>query len=209
MSPEDRPLTIIISTFPEAPYHHLTQLVMSNPTADIRFAVSQAPKNKATWKNCDRTIHKWWRTHGHTVDPNSRVVILEQDVLVTRKLPALYPNGLMGAEVKKTSGWYWWGCDVPKLPAELQAVACGLVPFAVIFTRPQVLDVIFGPYYDSIYQLDLICELRVATLAKHAGFTVEATHLPGVKWHVTEPDLNDPAVANWGIYHSVKSPLNN
>lgn len=205
----DRPLTIIISTFPEAPYHHLTQLLASNPTADIRFAVSQAPKRcKTAWKNCDRSIREWWIKHGHTVDPQSRVVILEQDVLVTCKLPALYPNGLMGAEVKKDSRWYWWDCDVPKLPAELQVVAAGLVPFAVIFTQPRVLDANFSPYYDSIYELDLISELRVATLAKHAGFTVEAIHLPGVKWHVTEPDLADPTVASWGIYHSVKTPLN-
>lgn len=202
-----RPLVILVLTYPNASYPHLTHLVKSNPDADIRLVVNRGSDKRDSWKNCDRALYQWWIANRQTVSPAARIVCLEQDVLVTAALPDIPTSGFAGAMIKATPDWYWWEQDAPKLPLQLQPFVCGLVPFAVMFTTPQAMDKVFNLANDYVFQLDVISEMRVGTLARAAGVPVEIAPLPGVQWHVVAPDLSDPEIRSWGIYHSIKHPV--
>lgn len=200
-------LTILVNTHAGAPLHHMAHLVRSNPTADIRIVVNHAPVgDQNAWMNCDRAFRDWWLKYGHTVDRSSTVVLLEQDVLVTKPLPDLFPDGIVCKKIERGSGWYWWSKHVPLLPTHMQAHAQGLVPMAVLFTNPDVLDKLFYKA-ESVFNIDMICELRMGTLANCLGIPVKEMDMPGVQWHPVNWNFTDPVVREWGIYHAVKVPV--
>lgn len=201
-------LTILVNTYAGAPLHHMAHLVRSNPTADIRIVVNHAPLGDQNgWMNCDRAFRDWWRLYGHTVNRSSTVVLLEQDVLVTKPLPELFPHGFVCKKIEQGSEWYWWDKHAPLLPEHMQGHALGMVPLAVLFTRPHVLDQVFARHYDEVYATDMISELRMGTLAHDQRLNITEMDMPGVQWHPVEWDFTDPAVREWGIYHAVKKPV--
>lgn len=200
------PWTILINTHAKATYPHLHHLVRSNPTADIRLVVNREPDNRDSWKNCDRSFFAWWQQYGHTVRPNARVLLIEQDVLITQPLPDIEPQGLLCAELKYDQGWFWWEHDVPKLPEFLRHKALGVVPLAVLFTNARVLNKVFDIGWENLYAANIISELRMGTIANYFGFPIDTIPLPGVRWDKVDWDYLDPTVASWGIYHSVKEP---
>ena len=201
-------LTILVNTYAGAPLHHMAHLVRSNPTADIRIVVNHAPQEDlSAWMNCDRAFRDWWRLYGHTVKRESTVVLLEQDVLVTKPLPELFPYGFVCKKIEQGPEWYWWDKHVPLLPERLRQLALGMVPLAVLFTRPHVLDQVFARHYDGVYAIDMISELRLGTLAHDQCLDITEMDMPGAHWHPVEWDYTDPVVREWGIYHAVKKPV--
>jgi hypothetical protein len=127
--------------------------------------------------------------------------------LVTKPLPDLYPNGFVCKKIERGPEWYWWDKHVPLLPERLRPLACGMVPLAVLFTRPHALDQVFAMHYDEVYATDMISELRLGTLAHDQCLDITEMDMPGVHWHPVEWDFTDPVVREWGIYHAVKKPV--
>jgi hypothetical protein len=201
--------TIIVSTYEGAPHYHMRHLVASNPHADIRLAINAGigDPGQVKWRNGDRPYREWWKKYGNTVDKESTVILIEQDVLVTKCLDMPIPAGLQGAEIKRDSRWSWWTPATKKLNENLLPFAIGLVPLAVYFTNWHYMTAICRPFYDQLFDDDLISELRMPTLAQLMGFPVEQIDLPGVKWHPVTPDFTQESVVNLGIYHAVKYPV--
>jgi hypothetical protein len=201
--------TIIVGTYLGAPHYHMRQLVASNPHADIRFAIAPGVGDlgNVKWRNGDRPYREWWKKYGNTVDRESAVILIEQDVLVTKCLDMQTPAGLQGAQIMTDSSWSWWDRHRNKLPGNILPYAIGLVPLAVYFTNWQFMESLANPRFDSLYELDMISELRMPTVAASLGFPVEEINLPGVQWHQVQPDFTQGHVIAQGIYHAVKYPV--
>lgn len=147
----------------------------------------------------DKTFRDWWRVNGNQVKTD-HVLLLEWDVCVMGKLPELYTDGVTACEVyRPPQSWYWWK-DTDNLPEWIRRHATGIVPLAVLSLHTDFLDVWIDRKYDELYQTtdELFCEMRVPTIASHAGYPVIERPLPGVDWR--------PVEHRWktGIYHAVK-----
>ena len=159
------------------------------------------------WRNCDRHIRRWWAANRESV-LTDQVLFLEYDVYCNADLRDHLPvlggdYGLAGPRI--VSGLmdirsYWPFEDIPRMPREMQALACAVAPLALVLITRAALDAVCERRYDPIFAEDIFCETRLPTVIRHAGFRVVAINLPDV--HVT------PHVpCGRGIFHPVKQPV--
>lgn len=186
---------------------HLDAFLQHNPGVPVHV-VSLPPlegeARSAAWRNADTAMWDWWRKEGSLLDFDY-AVFLEWDVLFSAPLETVFPGDahFYCKELKKPGqAWPWFG-EIERLPLALRSSARGSVPLAVMRLSRECLAKMFrDENHDGLYQHDIFCELRLATLATACGFEpVECPGtLPFVRWHPVEP------LEGTGVWHAVKQP---
>jgi len=191
---------------------HAAALQAANPELRVHTCYSpqgETPEDsRHRWRNCDRNIRGWWDENRAEV-ATDQVLFLEWDVFANVNLPDHLPSlggnyGIAGPRIlSPISDRAFWPFqeDLPKLPREMEALACATAPLAVLLISRAALDAIQAPCYDAIFADDIFCETRLPTVIRHAGFRVVEMRLPDVG---CKPMIPGPAR---GIYHPVKQPV--
>lgn len=189
---------------------HMRHLLKSNPSIRQWSSNPQYSTDKTlqhqSWRNCDRAIRTWWQNNRNkTLATN--ILFIEYDVLITAPIERyfnIHATGMVGKEFltpQKNPEWVFWR-EIERLPAYLQPHACGITPLGVLMISRESLDTISDPIYNSVFEADIFCELRLATIAAHAGIQVKSNkNLQDV--HCVETKY----IPNPGIYHSIKGTI--
>ena len=190
---------------------HAAALQAANPGLVIHVCFSPQGDTPETrrdcWRNCDRNIRNWWRANRDAVTA-SQVLFLEWDVfcdvdLAERIRPLGETQGLAGPRILSplSDRAFWpFAEDLRKLPRDMDALACASAPLAVLLLSRAGLDAVLEARYDAIFQEDIFCETRLATVMRHAGFRVGGLDLPQVGCKPVIPTFP-------GVWHPVKLPV--
>lgn len=158
--------------------------------------------SEARWEGPDAAIYRWARSPEFV--PARRFFVLEWDALVTMPLRD-WIGDRYDADLASTSvgdpashpGWIWWG-DLAYLPASVRAHASCLCPFGT--------HLLSGRCLEAVASMDpvpgVFCELRLASYAKAAGFTLTPFRrdAPGRAWLDPQRPTEAP-----GVWHPCKS----
>lgn len=195
-------LQVVMLTHPGAGTPHLEYLRRSNPGLAVEVSCAERSRGKrarkVAWRNGDRRIREWWRRSRRDAE---RVIFVEYDVVVNADLSQLGEEGdLTGREMPVPGGdWVFWG-EVPLLPEWLRPHATGISPLACVALSGELLEAIAGAEWDGVFAEDRFCELRLATVARAAGFSVaESKLLERCTWWPRRHPGELP-----GVWHAVK-----
>lgn len=186
---------------------HLKWLRLSNPDAIIHIIIAKDLQPLENWRNCDRILRDWWKQNKSKIS-TSLVCVVEYDVLITKKLPHLLDNSdLCGNTLMSyvnESRWDWFReRDRLNLKADNEAV--GLVPFAFLCMKRDVLDDICSNKWDSVYEKDIFCELRFPSIVRNSGYNISSYNLDTI--HFCNINTNNVNFEIPGYFHSVKRAL--
>ncbi len=188
---------------------HLGQFQSMNPGVPVHVLHGERHEKEAdrkhAWRNCDRVLRDWWHQTGKFLEFD-RVAILEWDVLFRQTLNHVFPPGdFVGRKIKLPGSqpdWPWFR-EIACLPASARDSACGIAPLAILAVSRRCLSAIMEhPLSNEMFDADIFCELRFATLAKLSGFELVQCpdSLPNVEWHEVPPGNTS------GVWHAVKLP---
>lgn len=176
---------------------HLAEFKRWNPNVEVHTAIGPVSEDRSEWRNCDRTLRDFWKEN-HNKVKGSVIAVIEWDVLVTCELPELPEGSEVASKTVATlitnRGWHWFR-EIPRLGQGITPV--GVVPFAFILLRREVLDFLVSSQWDHLYDKDIFSELRFGSIAA-SQFSCSAIDLPHVSWNRTTFDGGS------GIYHPVK-----
>lgn len=153
------------------------------------------------WASCDTMLYRWFPDRAVRA---RRYVVCEWDTYATVSIPEFYA-GVWDADVaavevvtrEDAPDWLWFRY-IPWLGA-LADYASGLTPFSgTLFSAAALEAICRGPIIR-----DAFCELRVATLANHAGLTL--TPMPFARGYISHDPTRIKVSAAPGIYHPVKA----
>jgi hypothetical protein len=152
------------------------------------------------WASCDTMIYRWFPERAVRA---RRYIVCEWDTYATISVPAFYANvwdaDVAAVEIvsrQETPDWLWFRY-IPWLGA-LAEHATGLTPFSgTLFSAAALEAICGGPVIR-----DAFCELRVATLATHAGVTL--TPMPFARRFISHDRSRISVSDAPGIYHPVK-----
>lgn len=188
---------------------HLETMRAHNPGLEIEVHEAVQPPGETlrreAWRNADRNILRWWDEAKFRTDADY-VLAMEWDVFanvsLVDTLPENPPDVLaagLAHPVRDGRSWPPFR-ELRKLPASMQQMACGVVPLALLGLSRRALEELSHPAWEALFNADIFCELRLATIAATAGLRMaENRHWPHVG---TTPDM--PPAGFRGIMHPVK-----
>ena len=194
---------------------HIKQLELHNKNIKIHIVIGEdSPKGKIyNWRNSDQVLREWWKLNRANV--GDCIFLAEWDTFVNTELPEL-PDELdlagcklikseffsiprrMAHPLWKPENWMWWK-EFNQMGIKDPKFATGLISFGAFFLKKELLDSIADPVWDSVYNLDIISELRLPTIASASNYRVGEMELPFVSFDVVD------APTKKGIHHSVKT----
>ncbi len=185
---------------------HLGRFMSQNPEVPTHVIHGEAFEGQArtqAWRNCDRMIRNWWLNQGHKLDFD-RAIFLEWDVLFDARIEDILPDGdFVGKDIKYPGmcNWHWFQ-EIDRLPTEIRPFARGIAPLAVLAISRRCLNAMMThPLAESLFSMDIFCELRLPTLAAYCGFEPVSNSecMPNVQFDRVLPE------AGRGVWHSVKA----
>jgi len=194
---------------------HVDQLKIYNKNVKIHIVIGEdSPKGKIyNWRNSDRVLREWWKKNHSSV--GDYIFLAEWDTFVNIELPE-FPDefDLVGAKLIKSENfgvlrkmkdplwkpenWMWWR-EFPKMGIKDLKFATGLISFGALFLKKQLLNSIADSSWDSVYDLDIVSELRFPTIASASNYKVGEIKMPFVSFCEVETPTQR------GIHHSVKT----
>lgn len=171
---------------------HLDVLKVNNPGLEVSVV-----QGKSDWKNADRNIR------GDSFS-KARRLYLEYDVLVKCDLLEIFPNtgvGMEGAVLSQSRTDADPVCQflIHQMPEVFRPTAKVMAPLSVVMLSKEAIEDINHNRYDDIFMKSIPCEIRLSTVASHAGHSV-----------VRNPFMFDvrrrpfPIENRKGIFHPVK-----
>lgn len=189
----------IIYTDHQNKFIHLDHLTKSNPTAQILLANIENKLNpKFAWRNSDSLYRLWLKNNINKIKYNN-IAILEWDVLVSKTLPNICVEGLIVKQINNpriNPKWYWFK-QLNSLE-KYSKYAMGITPLAVMFMNKQCIDILLDKEFDTLYDKDIFCELRLPTILNSKNIKIIKYPLPDVDWNDTVFTLKP------SIYHPIK-----
>jgi len=196
---------------------HLSSIINSNPSAQvIATKLEHNLDPKIAWRNSDRILRQNIKQFINNII-NNKVLLVEWDLLVNKKIPNIDFNGLLAKNIllDKNNGWCWWK-EITNLPDKYKPFISGSPLWSFIGISKDCLIKILDPAYDELYEMDIFCEIRTATLMKSLGFNM--TKFPKELCQSildsnqgNEQVIYDEIIKNkqQGIFHPVKRTLQN
>jgi len=197
---------------------HANQWRLYNKNVKIHVVVGEdSPKGKRyNWRNSDRVLREWWKQNYANV--GDCIFLAEWDTFVNTELPELPDElDLAGAKLIKSEffgvprrmadplwkpeNWMWWR-EFEQMGIQDQKFATGLISFGALFFKKEILDSVAKPIWDSVYELDIISELRFSTIASALNYKVGQMELPFVSFDKVDIPMQK------GIHHAVKTAVN-
>ncbi len=174
------------------------------PTVEGSIDVSRMPPGPwdttDKWRSCDTMIYRWFPQRSIHAE---RYVLCEWDTYSTTSIRDFYAP-VWGADVAAVEAFthaekpdWWFFREIPLL-GDLAPHAGAVVPLSgTLFSAAALEAICDGPILASPF-----CELRVGTLARHAGLRL--TSMPFargfISWHPSEIHVSEAP----GVYHPVK-----
>lgn len=184
---------------------HLDHLKNSNPDATILVCdISQYSflDSKYCWKNNDALIRNWIRANRHLIKtPN--ILLIEWDVLVTKKLPPIKVDGLMVKNIHSpvTNNWYWF--KESNLLGPYQKNRIGITPFGVMMMNQNCIDTWIDHEFDPLYCANINCELRFPTLINSRQIPISQIPFSMPNVSATKSEYKNIP----DIYHPIKQKI--
>ena len=194
---------------------HINELNLYNENIKIHVVVGEdSPKGKRyNWRNSDRVLREWWKKNRDSF--GDCIFLAEWDTFVNTELPELPDEfDLAGSKLIKSErfgvprrmadplwkpeNWMWWK-EFKQLGIEDQKFATGLISFGAFFLKKEVLDSVADSMWDSVYELDIINELRLPSIASASNYKIGEMELPFVSFG----EVETPTAK--GVHHSVKT----
>jgi hypothetical protein len=196
---------------------HAKQWELYNKNLKIHVVVGEdSPKGKRyNWRNSDRILRDWWKQNHANV--GECIFLAEWDTFVNTELPELPDElDLAGAKLIKSEffgiprrmahplwkpeNWMWWR-EFNQMEIKDLKFATGLISFGALFFKKEVIDSIAEPMWDSVYESDIISELRFPTIASALNYRVGEMELPFVSFDLAGIPKQK------GIHHAVKTAV--
>jgi hypothetical protein len=170
------------------------------------------PKN-IVWHNSDRNLRKYIKDYVHLIK-NENVLLIEWDMYVNTSIPLMNFDGLYckyAITPNISPQWQWWS-EINKLPEEYRQYASGCPLLGFLGINIEILHKILDPKYDELFEMDMFCELRLATLVKYLRYNIYSfpkniTHnmFTTDKEFAEKQPLLDPNTK--GIFHPIKNKI--
>lgn len=188
---------------------HEDQFSQYNP--DVRQYVCEGVDvgGIGEWRNNDRALREWLKKNLHLID-TPYLIIIEWDVLFGKKVEDVFSE-FEGVEIgglhKKPNqpGRWQWFQEVPHLPEGLRSYAAGIAPFCLMCIGVDKLKQLCSKAFDNVFNKDIFCELRFATVLNFMGVNVRRIEC---KTRITSLKIRAPLEGE-GIWHAVKKKQNN
>ena len=180
---------------PDGDVVNLHHFIKNNPSIKYHICKNQENDIRTVWRNCDRSLRNWW-LENRNLFSSEYLLVLEWDVLVTKKINIIFKPGFSCVSTRDSSHKWDWLKESNML---VGMEPFGFVPFAVLAFDRKALDYLCDSRWDRLYEDDVFCELRVGSIAKRSGMQINI--LPGmgeVKY------IKNNIIKGPGIYHSVK-----
>lgn len=151
---------------------------------------------KMCWRNTDATYYEYYRRRNLNC---KRWLLVEWDIFCNGDLEKFFGDfwdkPLVSTKIAG-SGWCWFR-EAHAMPPEAQKFASGCAPLAGTLVSDECMEkIVLGSWWA---ENTVFCELRIATLAKMAGFELSQHRFHGVVCK-TKPTIEGP-----GLWHPVKT----
>lgn len=198
---------------------HLDILKKTNPQAQIiQLHTEHNLAPTEAHHNCDRVLRSNLKQKNILSQViNDNILLVEWDVYINDLIPEINLSSMMTKATSRNNiNWYWWK-EVTKLPNELREYATSAPLFSFIAIKKNILQEILNDKYDYIFNMQIFCELRLATIVTSLGYETEtfpielSQHIkdggdkndfyPLLNFLIQNPDTK-------GIIHPIKSKIN-
>ena len=170
-------------------------------TNDFWVTLNSSDEN-LKWSNSDALYYEYYRRRNVNC---KRWLLAEWDLFCNGDLREffgpLWDNPFVSSDIHLPGdGWYWFK-DVENLPKEAQKFAAGISPLTGTLISDECMEKIVRESWWVRYPV--FCELRIATLARMAGYEpVSNPNGQGVRWRPR------PVILGPGLWHPMKGPQN-
>lgn len=176
------------------------------PLVVLRGAAAKNPAERQWfWRNSDLPIYAW---HSNPHEVCARWFVCEWDTYLAMPLREfLAPTWDMDFVAPATMfpsrdrRWCWFK-EVNKLPSHWAPAACGALQACTMFSNRALTAATNNVRNDKLDQVDVFCELRMATACALAGFKPAANPLADDRITCETVFPNGP-----GVWHAVKAVI--
>jgi hypothetical protein len=194
---------------------HLSHIKYSNPNCQvISTKLIHNLDQKIAWKNSDRILRQNIKTFIDNIIYDN-ILLVEWDVMINAPIPDLDFDGLLSKKIltDKNNGWCWWN-EYHALPDNYKPFICGSPLWSLIGIKKQCLIKILDPIYDDLYNMNIFCEIRTATLFKSLGYSMAEFPKNVSEFILDSSAASEQLVSDeikkqkhCGIFHPVKHSL--
>jgi hypothetical protein len=165
---------------------------------NLHWQAITARRGRGAWRNLDWAMYLYYANR--TVNCK-RWIWADWDLHCTGPLKDFYgamwdKDVVCAHPAKQGQPWHWF-CEIPRLPAELQGHAAGVVPGAGTLISNRALAAMTAAAPKVSY--DLFAELRIGTLAQFCGFEISQAPTDWTLRYTRRPEIEGP-----GLWHPVK-----
>lgn len=201
----------IIYTYHAAPLH-LEHLRKSNPKSQIiPLHLKHNLPEPVIWRTSDKIVRELIKNIIDIIYYDN-ILLIEWDIYINTEVPVIEFDGMLAKynSTDQSNGWIHWQ-DVAKFPKEYLPYIASSPLWGFTGIKLKYLKQLLDPKYDEIYDMDIFCEIRSATLVASMGGTV--TQYP-YEWREflltgpgTEEFVRNELIKNpdkQGFFHPVK-----
>lgn len=192
----------VIFTHPGQPAIHAEEARNHCESVRVWESIQKTPRNEA-WSNADRNIVDWWLSIGRQSKAD-QFLLCEWDVRITTPpqetiiVKADCVCSKLVFPIQEGRAFKPFRTDASKLPQQMRKHICAVVPLGVLLMTRQALDCLSQ---SDLFDKDIFCELRVATILAANGFSIAQNPL----WNNVGTDPRKVVSDHVGISHPVKS----
>lgn len=153
------------------------------------------------WHNIDAAYYEYYRRRQENC---KRWLLAEWDMFCSGRLEEYFgqfwndPFVAVNLSILETGGDHNFFSEICNLPEEVKPFACASHPLAGTLISDECMEqIVLGSSWAG--EKSVFCEVRIATLARMAGFKLSQRHFHGIRWR------ERPVVSGCGLWHPMKT----
>ena len=182
-------------------YRHLTPRIINKEFPESS-GFSPTKIRNCIRNNHDKFIRDWARDNLPKITTNN-VALIEWDVLVNKPFPNLKMEGASSKFFKADHRWCWMAQE--HRLQEFKDSAFGLTPFAVLLFNKECIKEWVKEKYDSLYERDIFCELRIGTIMNYSNNLQGQIKLPNIRLPGEKIKFSKETLLTEDFFHPVKT----
>jgi len=159
---------------------------------------------QSRWRNCDLAYYHFYKQNKQQC---TRWLLTEWDTYCTCNISQFFRDywnyDFVANNIHhKDSGW-WWFRELDKIPIDLRQFVCGISPLTCTLLSDKAFCLISEK--SPLLDLDIFCELRLATLAKICDIEITPFKIDTVTWEERDHINIEATKYKSSLWHPLKN----